>query len=451
MVTQDSYDVVVLGAGPAGEALVRRLAGSGLAVAVIEGELVGGECAYWACVPSKTLLRAPEVRAAAAHVAGLSQPRQTWAEIARYRDSMISQLDDATKAGELEDGGATLVRGSAEIAGPGLVRVDGRELSCDRIVIATGTTAIIPPLDGVDGVGAWTSREVYTMAEPPRSAVVLGGGPVGVETAQMLARHGAHVTIVVDDDRLLVREDAAVGDALALRLAEDGIGLRLGAEVERVSRAAAGVRVSLAGGEDLEVERLVLAAGRRPRSQGIGLEAVGITPDEGGNIEVDARCRAAENVWAAGDVTGVLPFTHVAHYQGEIAADDMLGRPREADYRAIPRVVFTDPEVAAVGLTREQAEEQGIATVEGSVDLATLARTGTYGEGYEGFMTVLADRERQILVGAWAVAPLASEFIGAVVMAIKTRATIAMLDDTPMQFPTFSEALTYAVRDLPAG
>jgi pyruvate/2-oxoglutarate dehydrogenase complex dihydrolipoamide dehydrogenase (E3) component len=190
--------------------------------------------------------------------------------------------------------------------------------------------------------------------------------------------------------------------------------------------------------------------GRQPRVEGIGLESVGVTPAKSGGIDVDGRCRAAENVWAAGDVTTVMPFTHVAHYQGEIAADDILGRARDADYRAIPRVVFTDPEIAAVGLTPEQAAQHGIATNQGSVDLATLARTATYGSGYHGFMTVVADRERDILVGAWAVAPLASEFIGATVIAIKAKVPTATLADTPMQFPTFSEALTHAVRNLNA-
>jgi pyruvate/2-oxoglutarate dehydrogenase complex dihydrolipoamide dehydrogenase (E3) component len=198
----------------------------------------------------------------------------------------------------------------------------------------------------------------------------------------------------------------------------------------------------------VEAERIVVATGREPRVEDVGLEMVGVKPGEGGGIHVDGRCRAAEGVWAVGDVTAVMPFTHVAHYQGEIAADDVLGRSREADYRAVPRVVFTDPEVAAVGLTREQAEGQGLAVSEGSVDLETLVRTGTYGTGYRGAMTVFADRERRVLVGAWAVAPLASEWIGATVMAIKARIPVAMLRDTPMQFPTFGEALSYAVRDL---
>jgi pyruvate/2-oxoglutarate dehydrogenase complex dihydrolipoamide dehydrogenase (E3) component len=441
-------DVVVLGAGPAGEAVVRRLEGSGLDVVVVERELVGGECAYWACVPSKTLLRAPEVRAAARRVRGLSEPRQVWGEIARYRDLMISNLDDTDKAARLEQAGARLVRGAATIAGPGRVMVGGREFRCAHVVVATGTTAMIPPLDGLEGVDAWTSREVYVMAEPPRDAVVLGGGPVGVETAQMLRRHGSGVTIVLEDDRLLSREDTAVGEAVARQFTQEGIDVRLGSRAVSVEVASGRTRVRLEDGDVLETERLVLAVGRRPRVEGLGFEGVGIKLGDGGGIDVDSRCRAAENIWAVGDVTAVMPFTHVAHYQGEIAADDILGRGRKADYRAIPRVVFSDPEVAAVGLTHDQAADQGISIKEGSVDLATLPRTGTYGSGYRGFMTVLADSERDVLIGAWAVAPLASEFIGASVLAIKANVPIATLADTPMQFPTFGEALTYAVKDL---
>lgn len=444
----ESYDVVIIGGGPGGEAVVRRLDGEGLRVALVERDLVGGECAYWACVPSKTLLRAPEVRVAARRVQGLSEPEQSWEEIARYRDFMISGLEDAKKAAKMEAAGATLVRGAGRIAGPGRVTVGDRMLKTDHIVVATGTVDSVPPVEGLKEIGYWTTRDVYTMAQLPGDAIVLGGGPVGLETVQMLRRHGAGVTIVEEADRLLSREDPAVGEHLARRLAEEGVELRLGARAVRVEQATGRSVVHLDDESRVEAERIVVATGREPRVEDVGLEMVGVKPGEGGGIHVDGRCRAAEGVWAVGDVTAVMPFTHVAHYQGEIAADDVLGRSREADYRAVPRVVFTDPEVAAVGLTREQAEGQGLAVSEGSVDLETLVRTGTYGTGYRGAMTVFADRERRILVGAWAVAPLASEWIGATVMAIKARIPVATLRDTPMQFPTFGEALSYAVRDL---
>ncbi len=446
----EDFDVVILGGGPAGEAVVRRLDGEGLRIALVERELVGGECAYWACVPSKTLLRAPEVRAAARHSPGLSESELSWDESADYRDFMISHLDDATKAAKMREAGATLVRGRGVIAGPGRVVVDESVLETRHIVVATGTEASIPPIEGLTEGACWTTREVYTTRVLPRDAVVLGGGPVGVETAQMLSRFGVRVTIVEEADRLLAREDPDVGEALALLLAEEGVELRLGASAVRVEEVDGKHVVYFPDGSHVEAERVVIATGRTPRIVGIGLGAVGIEPGESGGIDVDDRCRAGDGVWAAGDVTAVMPFTHVAHYQGEIAADDILGRPRTADYRAIPRVVFTDPEVAAVGLTREQAAAEGLEIEAGSVELETLARTGMYGTGYHGSMTVLADRERGILVGAHAVSPLASEWIGATVLAIKARIPIAVLRDTPMQFPTFGEALSYAVKDLPA-
>ena len=445
----EGFDVVILGGGPAGEAVVRRLDGEGLRVALVERELVGGECAYWACVPSKTLLRAPEVRVQARRVQGLSEPEQTWEEIASYRDFMISNLDDADKAARVEAAGATLVRGEGRIASPGRVTVGGCTLEAERIVIATGTVAAIPSVEGLEAARYWTTREVCTMRVPPTDAVVLGGGPVGVETAQMLRRHGAGVTIVEEAERLLSGEDATVGEHLARRLGEEGVDLRLATRAARVEEANGRLVVHLDDdGSPVEAERVVVATGRAPRVEGIGLELVGIELGESGGIDVDESCRAGDGIWAVGDVTSVLPFTHVAHYQGEIAADDILGGPRSADYRAIPRVVFTDPEVAAVGLTREQAKAHQLAVSEGSVDLETLARTGTYGAGHHGVMTVLADRKQGVLVGACAVGPLASEWIGAAVIAIKTRVPVAVLCDTPMQFPTFGEALGYAVRDL---
>ena len=412
------------------------------------GSSVGGECAYWACVPSKTLLRAPEVRCEAKRVRGLTQPRRRWAQIAAYRDFMISDLDDTDKAMTMEAAGATLIRGTGQIAGPGRVSVGGGVIEAGHIVVATGTDPGVPAIDGLDQAEIWGTRDVYTMAEPPRDAIVLGGGPVGIETAQMLHGHGTHVIVVQSESRLLPREDVAVGEELARRLTEDGVELCLGLDAQGVEDAGGRVKLFLADGRSVEAERLVAAVGRSPRVDGIGLETIGLGPGESGGIDVDERCRAADGVWAVGDVTAVMPFTHVAHYQGEIAADDILGRPRRADYRAIPRVVFSDPEVAAVGVTPEQAQARGMAIELGTVGLERLARTGMYGSGYRGFMTVLADREQGVLVGAFAVGPLASEWIGAAVVAIKARVPISTLLDTPMQFPTFGEALSYAISDL---
>jgi dihydrolipoamide dehydrogenase len=441
-------DVAILGGGPAGEAVVKRLEGSGLDVVLIERELVGGECAYWACVPSKMLLRVVEARAEARRIPGLSKPSLTWDQVAEHRDSMISGLDDADKAARMEAAGATLIRGDGRIAAPGRIAVGNTTIQTTHIVVATGTDPVVPEIDGLDQIAAWTTRDVYTMTDPPKDAIVLGGGPVGIETAQMLHGYGTLVTVVQDEDGLLPREDDTVGEELGHRMSDAGITLHLGAMATGVEAVSRRVSLSLEGGQTVEAERLVLAVGRKPRVDDIGLETIGLEPGETGGIDVDECCRAAENVWAVGDVTAVLPFTHVAHYQGEIAADGILGRPRSADYRAIPRVVFSDPEIAAVGLTPEQAREQGLEVAVGTVTMKTLARTGTYGTCDRGFMTVLADRHDRTLVGAFAVGPLASEWIGATTIAIKARLPVEVLLDTPMAFPTFGEALAYALRDL---
>ncbi len=309
----ESFDVVILGGGPAGEAVVRRLDGQGLRVALIERELVGGECAYWACAPSKTLLRAPEVRAATRRSPGLSEPELRWSEVAAYRDFMISNLDDVKKANRVEATGATVVRGRGEIAAPGRVEVDGRVLEAKHIVVATGTDGVVPPIEGLPEAGYWTTRDVYTMREPPREAVVLGGGPVGLETAQLLRRLGSRVTIVEEADRLLSREDSEIGEHLAQGLIEEGVELRLGTSAVRVEPVAGRSVIHLDDGSAIETERIVIATGRNPRVTGIGLETVGITAGKSGGIDVDSHCRAGKGVWAAGDVTAVMPFTHVAH------------------------------------------------------------------------------------------------------------------------------------------
>ena len=338
-------------------------------------------------------------------------------------------------------------RGRA-ITGPGRVVVDDRTLAADALLIATGTEAALPDLDGLDATGAWTNRELLTMEEVPRSAIVLGGGPVGVESARLLCGQGADVTLVEPAERLLPSEDAPVGETIAGRLSEQGVAVRVGLSAVRAARAGGLVEVALEDGSTVRGERLVIAAGRRPRTTHLGLEAVGVELDDGGAIRVDDQCRAADGVWAAGDVTGIAPFTHVAHYQGRLVADVILGRTRVADYRAVPRVVFGDPEFAAAGQTRAQGEEAGIDLAEGRVELQTLARTDAYGAGYEGEMRVLADRATGALCGAWAIGPLASEWIGAAVVAIKARVPVDILRDMPMQFPTFGEALSYAVDDL---
>jgi len=438
--TSHAYDAVVLGAGPAGEVAVSRLAEQGLRVALVERELIGGECAYWACIPSKTLLRPPEVRAEATRTAGVAEPGVQWSAVAAYRDVMIRHLDDSAQETGYREQGVDVHRGQARVTGPGRVDVDGVELQTERLIIATGSDARIPDIEGLADAGFWTNREATTLAEIPESIVILGGGPVGVELGQFMARFGTQVTIVQGADRLLAREDPAVGALVLDVLRETGIDVRLGAHAVRVSREGQDRGVHLEGGETVSGRELLIATGRAPRVAELGLETLGVDIDPEG-LRVDERCRVIDRVWAVGDVTGVLAFTHVGMYQARVAAQDIAGQVVRADYRAIPRVAFCDPEVAAVGLTEQQAREQGLDVCTAHVKLAdAIARPWTYEQDPAGELGLIADRARGVLVGAWAVAPLAGEWIHYAALAIKTQTPLSVLRDTVAQFPTFTEA-----------
>jgi dihydrolipoamide dehydrogenase len=341
-------------------------------------------------------------------------------------------------------------RGVGSLRGPGEVEVGDRVLRAERIVIATGSEPQIPPIPGLREAGYWTNREATTLKEVPESAIVLGGGPVGIELAQMLRRFGAKVQLVEAADRLLAREDPRVSEMIADALRDDAIDVHLGAEIESVSTRDGRKLARLSGGGELESRELIVASGRRPRVDELRLDRVGIDPGESG-IEVDDRCRAAEGIWAIGDVTGVAPFTHVAKYQGQVVIDDICGRSRRADYTAIPRVVFCDPEVAAVGMTAEQARAAGLDVATSHVKLGeAIARPHTYETDARGELAVVADAAEKVLVGAWAVSPLAGEWIHYAALAIKARIPIAVLRDTVPQFPTYTEGYLEVLNALDA-
>ncbi len=445
----DRYDAVIIGAGPGGEVALNSLLKAGKTVALVENGVIGGECSNWGCIPSKTLLRATELAGQCERAAGVAKPTLDFDALAAYRDYMVSSHDDSKRVASYEKRGVTVIKDTGRISGPGLVEGGGRTLETDAIIVATGAEAVVPPIPGLAEAGYWTNRDATDLTAIPESVVVIGGGAVGIELSQFLARFGARVSLVQGPERLADREAPQLGDALKEILTGDGIELRLGVHARGVRVEGREKAVELDDGGVVRGEVVLVATGRRPRTSDLGLETVGIEPGKHG-IVVDERCRAGEGVWAIGDVTGVAAFTHVAKYQGRVAVADILGHDVKADYRAVPRVLFTDPEVAAVGMTEPEARESGVEVATATIDLpSSVARSYTFEEHPTGKLGVVVDRQRQVLLGAWTVAPLAGEWIHLAVLAIRAEIPVPVLKDTIAQFPSFSEGLGTALRSLP--
>jgi pyruvate/2-oxoglutarate dehydrogenase complex dihydrolipoamide dehydrogenase (E3) component len=451
------FDVVCLGGGVATEALAAGLEGSGLSLAVVERELVGGECPYWGCVPSKTLLRSAETLAEAHRARHLAASRVEWSvDFPRVSERvlwMARELDDSRPAAALEATGARLFRGEGKLVDLHTVVVGGQSLVARRgVVIANGTSAIIPSIPGLDrNVELWTNRQAAIPRELPASLVVLGGGAVGLELGQAFARLGSRVTVIEAGPSLLGQEEPEAGAALRPHLEADGMTLRVGDRcvgVERQGTARAAVRLRLSSGAVVSADRLLVATGRRPNAEAWRESGVGLT--ERGWLRVDpATLEARPGVFGAGDVTGLGGFTHLAHYHGQIVARRLRGADARADHSAVPRVTFTDPEVASVGLTEAAARARGVDVIVASADPADSAR-GYIHDFHGGVLKLVGDRERGVLLGATLVTPRAGEIAGELVLAIKLGIALTTLADVIRPFPAFNRVLGASIEALAA-
>lgn len=446
-------DVVVIGMGVGGEEVAEQLAGAGLTVIGIEHTLVGGECPYWGCVPTKMMIRAGNALAEARRIPGLagsSSVQADWAPVAkRIRDEATDSWDDKVAVDRFTGKGGIFVRGRGTIAGPGRVKVDEQEYVATRgLVIATGTAAVIPSVEGLADTPYWTNRDAVETETLPETLLVLGGGAIGMEFSQLFARFGVQVTVIEGSERLLSMEEPESSETVAAALARDGVKALTGTRARRVSHSGAGFSVDLSDGSTVTGEKLLVATGRAARLGSLGLETIGLDP-AARFLDTDERMRAADKVWAVGDVTGHGNFTHMAVYEARIAIRDILGQDGPAaDYKALPRVTFTDPEIGAVGMTEKQARDAGLDVRVGYTPLSSSSRGWIHGPGNEGFIKLIVDGARGVLVGATSAGPSGGEILGALSVAVQAQVPVATLKSTIWAYPTFHRALDVALSSL---
>src|SRR6478736_9484115 len=450
--TDRTFDIVVIGLGPGGEYLAGTLAERGLRVLGVDRGLVGGECPYWGCIPSKMMIRAADALAEARRVDGLAgsvgDVRPDWSVVAkRIREEATDNWNDQVAVDRLTGKGATIVRGTGRIAGPGRVDVDGTAYTATKgIVVNTGTTPAVPPIEGLRDTPYWTNHEIIETTELPASLIVLGGGAIGCELSQVMARFGVDVTIVEAADRILALEEPEASAALQQALEADGITVRQGVGAEKVTHDGSTFTVTLADGSTLAAEKLLVATGRRADPAAVGLDTVGVAKDAR-TAPVDERCRVTDGVWAVGDITGKGAFTHVSMYQAGVVIRDVLGDDGPpASYAALPRVTFTDPEVGSVGLTEKQARDQLAHVQVGVTPLGETTR-GWIAKA-DGFIKLVADGDRGVLVGATTMSPAGGEVLGALAVAIHAEVPIERLRSMIYAYPTLHRGIEDALSRL---
>jgi pyruvate/2-oxoglutarate dehydrogenase complex dihydrolipoamide dehydrogenase (E3) component len=477
-VPQNHHDVIVLGGGPAGRLVSTELARAGCDVALVDNVLVGGGAPHLASIPATSMLHS-------------TRRGETWELAVARRDEVAGNLDDTPATARMAEAGVTVLRGLGRVSGPNALRVGGVTHFFTDLVVCTDSEPALPPVDGLMDAPVWTSEEALASPDLPRRLVVLGGDPAGCELAQVYASYGSQVTVIEADRRLLGAEAPFAGDLLAGALRRMGIDLRLGVTPSQVRRTDFGVRMALSDGGALDADRILVTAGRRPRISDLGLELLGVAVEPAGGLSIDATCRvlvtdppalppagppeqlvprpragsmtdaasgpetgagtatgpARAGVWAAGDVTGTASSTHLARYQARVVVSNMLGMPREADYRAIPRVVHTTPAVYAVGLSPVSPGARGVDLLTAGYDLASTARAAVEDDD-GGRVELYADRSRGVLVGATAVGPYAEEWMSEIALAIRAETPLSVLTDVVHAFPTYGEAIEVPLREL---
>jgi pyruvate/2-oxoglutarate dehydrogenase complex dihydrolipoamide dehydrogenase (E3) component len=449
----DHAEIIVVGMGPGSEDAAERLAQDGCDVVGIDGRLVGGECPYWGCVPSKMMIRAANLLAEARRVPGMAGEttvRADWSPVARrIRDEATDNWDDKVAVDRFEEKGGRFVRGFARLDGPTRVVVNDRTIEASRaIVLSVGAKASVPPIPGLADTPYWINRDAIETEQVPDSLAIIGGGPIAVELGQMFSRFGSSVTILERESRIMSPEDPQASEVLTKVFTEEGIDVRVGVNINSVAHDGQGFTVGLDQGDPVVAERLLVATGRQPDIGGLNLESLGIDP-KAREIPTDDHLRVVDGVWAIGDATGKGAFTHVSMYQADIVVNDILGLAvTPADYRALPRVTFTDPEIGSVGLSEHAAREQGLKVRVGRASVPSSTRGWIHKAGNQGFIKVVEDADRGVLVGAVSMGPVGGEVLGFLVLAVHAEVPCHTLRHMIYAYPTFHRAIEAALKDL---